>query len=218
MTWIKICGTTNLEDALLAVEAGADALGFVFHEQSPRKIDPETARKIVDQLPPQVETVGVFVNQTASRIHEVARNVGLSAIQFHGDEGADFLREVAVGLDQGRAARTRYIKALSMSLNSELEAGNLQAQVDTFLLDSHSALRRGGTGTTFDWPQAKPFVERYKTIVAGGLTSANVGEAISILHPWGVDVASGVEAAPGKKDPQKIRAFIAAVRVMVSGS
>ena len=206
MTWIKICGITNLEDALVAVEAGADALGFVFHEKSPRNIDLETAWEIVAKLPEKVGKVGLFVDQSADDIHATTKRIALTAAQVYG--GMDKYREVL---------RLKLIPALSFNRHPESSARTWNPDaVYAFLLDSGAGATLGGTGQKFDWVASKATVEIIKrfgnVIVAGGLTPENVGEAMRILSPWGVDVSSGVEARPGKKDPAKVRAFIEAVR------
>ncbi len=216
MTWVKICGITNLEDALTAVDAGADALGFVFYEQSPRKIEVEKAREIVAKLPERVEKVGVFVDETPEKVEDIADEAGLTAVQFHGDEhesSAKYIvnRKVLLSIP---ASNIRF---------SPDEKGSawgafmrLPSTLGAIVLDSGTRTVRGGTGKTFDWKEAKAFIslmeKQHKIVIAGGLTSTNVAVAMRILHPWGVDVASGVEARPGKKDPEKVRAFIAAVR------
>jgi len=210
MTWIKICGTTNLEDAQLAVEAGADALGFIF-APSPRRITPAQAAEIIRVLPPAVEKVGVFVNESAARLREVARETGITSIQLHGNESANFIDGIDLEI------RHRLIKTLAASVDlrnalSELRTAN---PVETILLDSSSLHQRGGTGQAFDWRSTAAIVAEHadrRWIIAGGLTAENVGEAIRLFRPWGVDVVSGVEAKPGKKDPQKLHAFIRAVR------
>ena len=214
MTWIKICGITNLADGLTAVDAGADALGFVFHKKSPRYVDPETVRKIVEHLPGNIEKVGVFVNQTAESVCEIADETGLTAVQLHGDNMdpgvADSIAKhhlhlkVVIGLSMNQAKPEAY----AMKWRPEM--------VHAFLVDAASSSIYGGTGKTFDWQISQPSVDAIaalgRVVVAGGLTSGNVPQAIRILKPWGVDVSSGVEAQPGKKDPQKVRAFVDAVR------
>ncbi len=222
MTWVKICGMTNLEDALAAVEAGADAVGFVFYEKSPRCVSVETAREIVEKLPKGVEKVGVFAGESVARADEIVSRVGLDALQVYplscaksGGRGDDLDAE-------SRLRKKRLYLALPIaSLVSDEHAMTLDVngREDDFmaiLLDSGGGQQPGGTGVAFDWNKAAPIVAslsrtRYVAI-AGGLTSWNVGEAIGILQPWGVDVASGVEARPGKKDPEKVRAFVRAVR------
>jgi phosphoribosylanthranilate isomerase len=216
MTWIKICGTTNLEDAHAAVAAGADALGFVFAE-SPRQITPEAAAKIVAELPPQVEKVGVFLNHPAQRIREIVEQVGLTALQFHGDE-QDLARAEAI-LPWADERGLRIIVAVSglEGAGTGFKRPKAGAHYRTALLvDSMTPSLRGGSGVTWDWKQLAPFLDAIRgavdVIVAGGLKAENVPEAIRVLHPWGVDVVSGVEREPGKKDHEKVRAFVAAVR------
>jgi phosphoribosylanthranilate isomerase len=213
MIWIKICGTTNLEDGLTAIEAGADALGFVFYEKSPRKIDPETAREVVEQLPPDIEKVGVFVNEPVEEILNTVVQAGLTAVQLHGGDfrNPEFIRSLKDG------GELKIFLALQAGEFGRFDAidGN-RAGVDAVLLDSGTPQLVGGTGKTFDWRGSAAGIEgitnNMNVIVAGGLTPANVAEAIRILKPWGVDVVSGVEAMPGKKDPAKVNAFINAVR------
>lgn len=242
MTWVKICGTTNLEDALLAVEAGADAVGFVFYDKSPRKISPETARAIVEKLPANIEKIGVFVMGSEIDSHDVMLAVGLTGTQLYLiAEGPPPLNESRSGTGGTKATGiacfpkpARFFAALpiAMLLNNEKQVQRMVSDFvqmrkqmpevpegiwDTYCLDSGTLKQPGGTGKTFDWPKAVPVVEELqqsglKVVVAGGLSPDNVEEAISILHPWGVDVVSGVEAAPGKKDPEKVRAFVKAVR------
>jgi phosphoribosylanthranilate isomerase len=214
MTWIKICGITNLEDALNAVDAGADALGFVFYEQSPRKVDLETARRVVGELPGKVEKVGVFVNQTEDSIGAVADGAGLTAVQLHGDDMDPQVADLIVK----QRPHLKIIVGISMH-HPKPEGRAMMWHADAihaFLVDAGTSSKYGGTGRTFDWQTNRPSVEVIarlgRVVVAGGLDSANVAEAIHILKPWGVDVASGVEAAPGKKNPHRVRAFVDAVR------
>jgi len=216
MTWVKICGTTNLEDARASAEAGADALGFVF-AQSPRQIQPEAAAKIVRELPPQVEKVGVFVEHPAERIREIVEQVGLTALQLHGGE-EDLARAKAI-LPWADQRRLRIIVAVSglegAGIGVERPPSGAHHRT-AMLLDSMTPSLRGGSGVTWDWKQLAPFVDAIRgavdVIVAGGLKAENVQEAIRVLHPWGVDVVSGVEREPGKKDHQKLKAFVKAVR------
>lgn len=216
MTWIKICGTTNLKDARVAVEAGANALGFVFAE-SPRQVLPAGAGAIIAALPANVQKVGVFVNQPADLIRAVVVQAGLTAVQLHGDEIPDFARQLFPW--QGTRRTCRIFKAIPVRSGFEATAQEFTRDantVDALLLDSHSESARGGTGKAFDWQLASTTAPRLalrtKLILAGGLDAGSVGPAIRLMRPWGVDVASGVESAPGKKDAEKIRAFIAAVR------
>jgi phosphoribosylanthranilate isomerase len=224
MTWIKICGITNLEDALTAVDAGADALGFVFYEKSPRKINPDTAREIIAKLPENIEKIGVFVLQSSDPSSQIVE--GLTSLQIH------VRSPLGVEPNQGRelvvavAAKPRKFY-LAMPAAWFLGEGPVTANLsfiekrperpfDRILLDSGTPEQPGGTGKTFDWEKAAPRFEEMSgginVIVAGGLNPANVSDAIRILKPWGVDVASGVEASPGKKDPEKVRAFVRTVR------
>lgn len=214
--WVKICGTTNLEDAQAAVDAGADALGFVF-AQSPRRISPHEAKGIIAVLPRRVETVGVFVNQKAKVILETAEKAGLTGVQLHGDETLEFAHELR---DRAGAAgiKVRLYKAIAMK---RLTAGGLcfalpKKLISAYVLDSGSWTKRGGTGKKFDWKQAAPLLRfvggRFDVIIAGGLNPENVAKAIRLFRPWGVDVASGVEREPGKKDHEKIRAFVKAAK------
>ncbi len=214
MTWVKICGITNLEDALTAVEAGADALGFVFYEKSPRSVGSEAARRIVKELPAAVERVGVCVNQFEGSICTLADEVGLSAIQMHGDNEDPHVADLVVK----RRPDLKILVGISMRL-SEPESWAMMWRPDVvhaFLLDSGASSKHGGTGERFDWQAGRRSAEVIahlgRVVVAGGLTPSNVTEALHTLKPWGVDVSSGVEAQPGKKDPEKVRAFIAAVR------
>jgi phosphoribosylanthranilate isomerase len=216
VTWIKICGTTNLEDALASVEAGADAVGFVF-APSPRRIDPDSAGEIVRQLPEAVEKVGLFVNESPARIREVVKQAGLTAVQLHGDETVDFVEKLFPA-----GTRPRIYQAVSItSWFSQTGSGGFVRDERArklfagVLVDSGSTAHRGGTGLAFDWTRAQPFIaslkKQYKVIVAGGLNPENAARAVALFRPWGVDVASGVEREPGKKDLEKLRAFVAAV-------
>jgi phosphoribosylanthranilate isomerase len=213
MTWVKICGMTNLEDALTALEAGADAVGFVFYEKSPRNVSVKVAREIVEKLPESVDKIGVFVNESPEQVSRVADEAGLTAVQFHGDE---YLRPSEYVVN-----RTAFFCLPAIEIIPKLRSGG-GFMIGEFpnlagiLLDSGTREERGGTGKTFAWGEAYFFVstlrELHPIVVAGGLTPENVGWAVGFLKPWGVDVASGVEARPGKKDPGKVRAFVKAVR------
>ncbi len=212
MTWVKICGTTNLQDALTAVEAGADALGFVFYEKSPRRIDPGTAREIVEKLPSNVDKVGVFVDEPVATILETVAKAGLTGAQLHG--AASRKPEFIQGLRAGGS-----LKIFLVLSAAEIDGGVDWNEVGRYgvsaiFLDSGTPQVPGGTGKVFDWKRAASGIrpDKLRIVVAGGLTSSNVADAIRILQPWGVDVASGVEARPGRKDPEKVGAFIGAVR------
>jgi phosphoribosylanthranilate isomerase len=218
MTWVKICGITNLEDALTAVEAGADALGFVFYEKSPRNISPDAAGKIVEKLPAQLEKVGVFVDESARRIDQSVRQAGLTAVQLCGQESAvGFIEHLQVPQNMNQRPKViTVIPGTELSEGGFLIATEMKNALYALLIDSSSVAEPGGTGKRFNWEEAGGMVEmlglRIPTIVAGGLTPENVAEALTLLHPWGVDVSSGVESKPGKKNPEKVRAFVAAVR------
>jgi phosphoribosylanthranilate isomerase len=218
MTWIKICGITNLEDALTAVDAGADALGFVFYEKSPRKIDPQTARKIVAKLPAKIEKVGVFVDEPVEQIREIARQVGLTAVQVYMGDGEPKRGQELLLLNENETDPKLIAVFPADELGQEglLLTGTDKKTFYALMLDSGSNTMPGGTGKTFVWSKVQAFVQFLSVsvpiIVAGGLTPLNVGEAIGFFQPWGVDVSSGVEAKPGKKDPDRVRGFVKAVR------
>ena len=199
---VKICGITNLNDALAAVDAGADALGFVFCEASPRHITPESAADIIRELPPFVTAVGLFVNATEETVRETAERCGVHALQFHGEEPPSFCRKF----------KQKVIKAFRIRDESSL-AQLSQYTPDAWLLDSFVEGQHGGAGQSFNWTlaqRARPFCPRL--ILAGGLTPANVAEAVLQVSPYAVDVSSGVESAPGKKDAAKVRDFIQAAK------
>lgn len=203
MTRVKICGITRLADALLAVELGAAALGFNFYEPSPRYIDPEAADEIVAKTPPFVAAAGVFADETVGeRVADIARTASVSVIQLHGPR---FPKD----LDSLRGYRL--IRAIPVG--PDFDPGTLQTlPLDAFLLDAFDPVRIGGSGMSIDWTLARRANEQGKTIIlAGGLTPENVGDAIRCVRPFAVDVASGVESAPGVKDPRRLRAFFAAV-------
>jgi phosphoribosylanthranilate isomerase len=229
MTWIKICGITNLEDALVAVEAGADALGFVFYDKSPRKIGPEQVRSISDAIPKHVEKIGVFVNGNESDIETVAVEAELTGWQLHTDLTGTPIESAL--RDGGWLTVRRAVPPSERNVYVSLPADLLvddegfrgfgwgqgsDRNITALFIDSGRGEMPGGTGKTFNWPQLQRTVlclsMNFSIVVAGGLTPDNVSEAMCILHPWGVDVSSGVEARPGKKDPDKIRAFVKAVR------
>ncbi len=205
---IKVCGITNLEDALAAVEAGVDALGFIFHEKSPRYVDPETVRLIIEQLPPFVNTVGVFVDRDCGEAEEIIRFCGLSCAQLHGQEPPDYCERLARA-----AAPCQIIKA--MRVGEQLHAEDVapyHAHVRAFLLDTYRKGQQGGTGQTFDWPLIPRLNLQRNFILAGGLDASNIRAAIEAAQPYGVDVNSGVESSPGRKDHALVRAFVRAVR------
>jgi phosphoribosylanthranilate isomerase len=214
MTWVKICGITNLEDALIATDAGADALGFIFYEKSPRKVDVAVAKQIVRQLPQKLDKFGVFVNQDDASICQMADDAGLTGVQLHGDNLDPHLAD---RIKEHRPELKIVIGVPMIQPKPEDALAKVHGDiVYAFLLDAATSSKHGGTGKTFDWKatelSTKTIAKLGRVIVAGGLIPGNVAEAIRILEPWGVDVASGVEAAPGKKDPHKVRAFIEATK------
>jgi phosphoribosylanthranilate isomerase len=223
MTWVKICGITNLEDALVAVEAGADAVGFVFYEKSPRCVTVEAAREIVGKLPENVEKVGVFVGATAEMVIDASNTVRLTAAQIYPDADDqlpmltdDFFRKAGCDVIVALPARVLEGCEGDEPCGFFLSRRVLE-RILAVLVDGGNAERPGGSGEKFDWKYAGFIREGMKwlgvrLIVAGGLVPENVGSAIDIFRPWGVDVSSGVEAQPGKKDAEKVRAFVRAVR------
>jgi len=266
MTWIKICGITNLDDALATADAGANALGFVFYRKSPRHVTLETARSIVAKVPQGIDRVGVFVNESADHVRDAVKQLALTAVQLHGDESTEFSRalfqELANGSPRPMIFRTwpakvfdapaeqtvgwdpvaaglvepdeayigKRVHKIHVAKNGDLflETHGFRPGVisgvllDSSNLDFSNHEKHGGTGQTFDWERVQPWAgiinSISKLIVAGGLHPGNVQEAIHLLHPWGVDVSSGVEREPGKKDPRKVRAFVQAVRAMEEAS
>jgi phosphoribosylanthranilate isomerase len=201
-TIVKICGITSPADGLEAVAAGADAIGLMFYEKSPRYITLDTATKIVRELPSSVFRIGVFVNASEDHVHRAIKECGLHMAQFHGDESPEFCRQFPV----------MTIKAFRIQ-----DADSLLAlrsyPTDAWLLDAYTSDKLGGTGARFDWDLAVEAQKMGRPIfLAGGLTPENVAEAVRKVRPYAVDVSSGVESAPGKKDPAKMRAFIQAVK------
>ena len=201
MVKVKICGITNLEDALMAVEAGADALGFVVFHGSSRCIFPENAAAIIRRLPPFVQTVGLFVNEESAIVNAIADRCGLDIVQLHGEELPNYCH----------AFKRRVIKAFRVKDASSLDAMADYCVAGT-LLDAWSPVAPGGTGTTFNWDIAAKAAASRSIILAGGLTPENVAEAVSTVQPYAVDVSSGVESAPGKKDAGLVSLFIIATR------
>jgi phosphoribosylanthranilate isomerase len=257
MTWVKICGITNLDDALAASEAGANAVGFVFYPKSSRHVTAEMACEMVSRLPAHMEKVGVFVNETVEQVRETVKEAGLTGVQLSGDENTEFSRTlhrsfgngakrpmifrcypakifdapgersvgwdpVAAGLvEPDEAYKGKRVHKIHVAKNGDLfleTHGFRPGVLSGVMLDSATKRSRGGTGRTFDWERVQPWAgiinSISKLIVAGGLHPGNVQEAIHVLHPWGVDVCSGVEREAGKKDPVKVRAFVKAVRAM----
>lgn len=206
-TKVKICGITSVEDAAAAVDAGADALGFIFYRKSPRYIEPAMAKRIIMSLPPLVAAVGVFVDEEQQTVRNLMDDCGLSLAQLHGQESAAYCQEL------GRPV----LKALRVKDRSSfLALAEFQgrAGVRGFVLDAFSDQAYGGTGQVIDWQLAAEAARAAHILLAGGLTPDNVAQAIQSVQPYGVDVSSGVEREPGKKDHEKVRAFILAVRVV----
>lgn len=204
---IKICGITNTEDADIAVRAGADALGFVMYRKSPRWVEPTVARSIIAGLPPFVLAVGVFVNEDAERVRALTDECGFALAQLHGDESAMYCQNL------GRPA----LKALRLKDRATLLAlaeFRGRANVRGVLIDAFSDQAYGGTGQPVDWTLAQEAARSTPIILAGGLNPANVADAIRMVRPYGVDVSSGVEQSPGKKDPDKVQALIEAARLV----
>lgn len=208
-TWIKICATTCIEDALASIEAGANALGFVF-APSKRRVSPEQAGAIVAQLPANIERIGVFSNETAERVADVVEQVGLTAVQLHGQEPPELINDLLSR--RKHEVQVRVIKTVLVNGSFAAQFARVCRDydcIDSILLDSGA-----GSGKTFDWQSVQPMLgtNRRRLIIAGGLNPENVGEAIRRFSPYGVDVVSGVEREPGRKDPEKLKAFVTAVR------
>lgn len=202
MTKVKICGITNLEDALLSVKFGADMLGFNFYEKSVRYITPQKASSIIKQLPSDVIKVGVFVNMEEYRVDEFVELLKLDAVQLHGDEDQQYVDELR------RNTRARIIKSFRVSPEFD-EEQVVNFDLDGVLLDAYSSELYGGTGERFDWAKAKAVKPLVSDLyLAGGLTPENVSVAVRTVRPYAVDVASGVESAKGKKDSKKVEEFI----------
>ena len=198
--FLKVCGITRVTDALGAAEHGASAVGFVFWRQSPRYVSPESAAEIIAALPPALTKVGVFVNESVEEIRRIVRGTGIDTVQLHGDEPPVYARDLdmpvlrAVGVERAEDTCPAW------------PAGTV------FLVDTVDPVRRGGTGMSVDWARAAAVARRWSVVLAGGLTPANVGEAMAAVRPFGVDVSSGVEDAPGVKNPDKLARFLANAR------
>jgi phosphoribosylanthranilate isomerase len=212
--WIKICGNTTLADALLASEAGADAVGFVF-APSPRQVTPQQVAPIVRHLPPALEKIGVFVDATLQEITAAVESCSLTGVQLHFDAP----RDLPMRLRLRFGTKLQILRVVYIDGGGALAAfsPDSDSSVDAVLVDSHTTYAAGGSGVTFDWAEASktvfqnPAMKR-RLIAAGGLNPINVAKAIATLRPWGVDVVSGVETAPGRKDPAKVNAFVTNAR------
>ncbi len=200
MTWIKICGITNVQDALEAASLGVDALGFIF-APSPRRIEPYAAREIIGRLPPSVLKVGVFVNDELPEVQRIADYCGLNMVQFHGQETPEYCRQISLPV-------IKAVRVKSMESLQELE----QYPFASILLDAWSSQQAGGTGKPFCWELALEACKKRNFILSGGLNPNNVYQAIRKVRPSGVDVCSGVEKTPGEKDGNKMKEFIKEVR------
>jgi len=203
MTLVKICGITNFDDALAAVDADADMLGFNFCAGSPRYIQPQEARSIINQLPKTVVSVGVFVNESLDNVELIASTSGVSVLQLHGDESPEYC---------GALKRQNLLKVFNTGPNFDPKRVS-DYDVQFIMLDAVAETARGGTGRLSDWSKARQVRELFPTMfLAGGLSPENVGAAIEEVEPFGVDACSSLEFAPGKKDPARVRAFVDAVR------
>jgi phosphoribosylanthranilate isomerase len=206
---IKICGITNLEDALVAIDAGADLLGFNFYHKSPRFITPDAAQEIIKKLPPTIGNVGVFVNEDSPKdVTRLAKSAGVSIVQLHGNEPASYCSQLK--------NEFKVIKALRVGDDFTTEYAS-SFNVDWVLLDAFSTSAYGGTGHTFNWSIARQTRDLLPNIfLAGGLTLDNIKEAVKTVDPYGIDVCSGVEQIPGKKDSSRMRQFISTVKKLAS--
>ena len=214
--WVKICANTSLEDALMAAEAGADAVGFVFAE-SVRRVTPQQVRVITPGLPAHLEKIGVFADKGFDDLARTIEECGLTGVQLHSGCEADAAARLR---KQFPALQILKVIHFQEGLEAELREAREDQAIDAVLVDSRTANLLGGTGVSFDWQSARRSFEgsRLRMVLAGGLNPENVGEAIAMLQPWGVDVASGVEASPGKKDPMKVRALVENARITDSPS
>ncbi|RMH02679.1 MAG: phosphoribosylanthranilate isomerase [Nitrospirae bacterium] len=204
---VKICGITSLKDALCAAEAGADALGFVFFKKSPRYIEPQLAKSIIAQLPPLLVPVGIFVNEELDYVRTLIDECGLALAQLHGDEPPTYCEALGRPVLRGIRLRDRRTFLAMAEYRG-------RARVRGFVIDAYHEAAYGGTGQQADWNLAAEVATAAPILLAGGLTPDNVEEAIRRVQPYGVDVSSGVESSPGKKDPSKVHAFIHAVKLV----
>jgi phosphoribosylanthranilate isomerase len=198
--FLKVCGITRLTDALHAADQGATALGFVFWPRSPRFVPPDRAAEIIRELPDTLMSVGVFVNESIDGIRQTAARTGITAVQLHGDEPPGYADAISYPL----------LRSATVD-DAEQTAADWPAEI-TLLLDADDRERRGGTGRQVNWGRAAQLAGTRRVVLAGGLTPVNVGEAIATVRPYGVDVSSGVEEAPGVKDLKKVTAFLASAK------
>jgi phosphoribosylanthranilate isomerase len=213
--WIKICGNTSLEDALLAANSGADAVGFIF-APSPRRVTVDQVAGIIPHLPPKLEKIGVFVDATVEEITTTIRTAGLTGVQLH--FGIPATSSPELRKEFGPTLCILRVVHFSPQAAEQAAAINADPNTDAILVDSRTATAVGGTGIAFDWTAARKTLfgpnSNTKLIAAGGLNPANVAEAITTLRPWGIDAVTGVEASPGQKDPARLRAFITNARAV----
>ena len=204
---IKICGITRYEDAKIAASLGVDALGFIFYPKSPRYVNPDDAASIIKALPPFVSRVGVFVDEELDNVFAIAGATGIDTIQLHGSESPRYCGKLPLPV----------IKAFSIEPSTDISLLE-QYEVSGFLLDTWHSGRRGGTGKTFDWSIASAACSKFHhVILAGGLNSSNIVEALSTVHPYGLDINSGVEIKPGIKNPHKMRDAVQTIRAWDRG-
>ena len=207
MLYAKVCGITNVEDAQLAVEFGASAIGMVFWPESPRFVDPKKAAMVRSVLPPSVVPVGVFVDQSVSYVRRVAEIVHLGAIQLHGCESYAYCQSIGLPI----------IRAVSVENGKMMTALSDVPETATVLLDAHDPVKKGGTGKSIDWESARSVARSRKIILSGGLRPETVALGVKTVHPFGVDVSSGVEQYPGRKDPARLRSFFKALASVEEG-
>ncbi len=204
MTEIKVCGITNLMDASYAAECGADALGFIFYSKSPRYVDPASAKQIIQEIPEGITKVGVFVSHDAREVKKTVEFCGLDLVQLHGDESPEYCRQFPASI---------LIKAFSPRREGDLRTVR-GYPVRAVLVDTYDPLRYGGTGKRSDWTLAAKVKETHPLILSGGLHAGNIREAVEIVSPHAVDINSGVESSPGRKDPEKVGTIFRIIRGM----
>ena len=205
MTRVKVCGIARTEDARIAADLGAWAVGMIFHPPSPRACDPATAEEIGGELKRRTELVGVFVNEPLDEVARIAERCSLTILQLHGDEGPAYCREAA------RRTGCKIMKAQRVKDAAAVRNVEAFREADLHLLDTHVEDLRGGSGRTFDWDLARHHRSRVPVVLSGGIDATNAALAIAAVHPFALDSASGTEAEPGVKDPEKLRAFFQAV-------
>jgi phosphoribosylanthranilate isomerase len=208
MVYAKVCGITNVEDAQLAVEFGASAIGFVFWPESPRFVDPKKAAMVRRILPPSILPVGVFVDQSVSYVRRVAEIVHLGAVQLHGCESYAYCQSIGLPI----------IRAVSVENGKMMTALSDVPETATVLLDAHDPVKKGGTGKSIDWESARSVARSRKVILSGGLRPETVALGVKTVQPFGVDVSSGVEQSPGRKDPARLRSFFESLASINAGA